>query len=71
MKRILIVVDMQNDFVDGALGTPEAVKIVEPVAKRLRVRHQRYPRRELSGNQRGKTSSCGSLRKGNRRMGIE
>ena len=28
MAKILIVVDMQNDFIDGALGTPEAVKIV-------------------------------------------
>lgn len=26
---ILIVVDMQNDFIDGALGTKEAVSIVE------------------------------------------
>ena len=25
MKQFLIVVDMQKDFVDGALGTPEAV----------------------------------------------
>lgn len=24
MKRTLIVVDMQNDFIDGSLGTPEA-----------------------------------------------
>lgn len=24
MKHILIVVDMQNDFIDGALGTKEA-----------------------------------------------
>ena len=24
----LIVVDMQNDFIDGALGTPEAVAIL-------------------------------------------
>ncbi len=23
--KVLIVVDMQNDFIDGALGTPEAV----------------------------------------------
>ena len=28
MTKILIVVDMQNDFIDGALGTPEAVAIV-------------------------------------------
>ena len=28
MKKILIVVDMQNDFIDGALGTREAEAIV-------------------------------------------
>ena len=28
MSKILVVVDMQNDFIDGALGTPEAVAIV-------------------------------------------
>ena len=26
--KVLVVVDMQNDFIDGALGTPEAVEIV-------------------------------------------
>ena len=36
MKRILIVVDMQKDFVDGALGTPEAVAIVPAVCERIR-----------------------------------
>lgn len=30
----LIVVDMQNDFIDGALGTPEAQAIVEAVVQR-------------------------------------
>jgi nicotinamidase-related amidase len=35
MKRILIVVDMQTDFVDGALGTPEAVAILENVAAKI------------------------------------
>lgn len=25
--RYLVVVDMQNDFIDGALGTPEAQAI--------------------------------------------
>ena len=34
--RILVVVDMQNDFVDGALGTKEAVGIVPAVAERIR-----------------------------------
>ena len=28
MAKILIVVDMQNDFIDGALGTKEAVAII-------------------------------------------
>ena len=30
--KLLIVVDMQNDFIDGALGTKEAVAIVPNVA---------------------------------------
>ena len=33
--NILIVVDMQNDFVSGALGTREAVDIVPRVAERV------------------------------------
>ncbi len=32
--KLLIVIDMQNDFIDGALGTAEAVKIV-PTAARI------------------------------------
>lgn len=36
MKKVLVVVDMQNDFVDGALGTKEAVGIVEKVAAKIR-----------------------------------
>ncbi len=36
MKHILIVVDMQKDFVDGALGTPEAAAIVPMVAEKIR-----------------------------------
>ena len=35
MQDILVVVDMQNDFIDGALGTPEAVKIVPNVKKKI------------------------------------
>ena len=31
MEKILVVVDMQNDFIDGSLGTEEARNIVEPV----------------------------------------
>ena len=32
MKKLLVVVDMQNDFIDEALGTKEAVAIVDNVA---------------------------------------
>ncbi len=35
-KRFLIVVDMQNDFIDGSLGTPEAQAIVPAVIQRVR-----------------------------------
>ena len=36
MQEILIVVDMQNDFIDGSLGTAEAVRIVPRVAEKIR-----------------------------------
>ena len=36
MKHFLVVVDMQKDFVDGALGTPEAQAIVPTVAEKIR-----------------------------------
>lgn len=36
MHRYLLVVDMQKDFIDGALGSPAAQKIVENVEKRVR-----------------------------------
>lgn len=35
MKRTLIVVDMQNDFIDGALGTKEAQAVVPNVKKKI------------------------------------
>ena len=35
MKHFLIVVDMQKDFVDGALGTPEAQSIVPKVMDKI------------------------------------
>lgn len=35
MQDILIVVDMQNDFIDGALGTKEAAAIVSEVAEKI------------------------------------
>ena len=36
MKKILIVIDMQNDFIDGALGTPEAQEIVAAVRTKIK-----------------------------------
>lgn len=36
MKEILIVVDIQNDFVDGALGTPEAVAIIDNAVEKIK-----------------------------------
>ena len=36
MKKILVVVDMQNDFITGPLGTPEAVSIVDKVVEKIR-----------------------------------
>lgn len=35
MRKILIVVDMQNDFVTGSLGSEEARKIVPNVKKKI------------------------------------
>lgn len=34
--KLLIVVDMQNDFIDGSLGTAEAVKIVPAVVEKVK-----------------------------------
>lgn len=35
MKKALIVIDMQNDFVSGALKNPDAEAIVSDIAKRI------------------------------------
>lgn len=35
MKNILLVIDMQNDFIDGALGTKEAIAVVDKVVKKI------------------------------------
>lgn len=36
LMKILVVVDMQNDFIDGALGTREARAIVPRVAEKIK-----------------------------------
>lgn len=42
--KVLVVVDMQNDFIDGSLGTAEALKILPNVKKKLEeYRSQGFP----------------------------
>ncbi|MBQ6714076.1 MAG: cysteine hydrolase [Clostridia bacterium] len=36
MEKILIVVDIQNDFVDGALGTKEACQMISNAAEKIK-----------------------------------
>ncbi|MBD5085717.1 MAG: cysteine hydrolase [Clostridiales bacterium] len=43
MRKILLVIDMQNDFIDGALGTPEAVAIVDNVVAEI----DKYPAEDV------------------------
>ena len=54
MRNILIVVDMQNDFIDGSLGTKEAQGIVTSVAEKIR---------NFEGNRRDKSGSSQFLQK--------
>ena len=35
MMKLLVVVDVQNDFVDGSLGTEEAIEIIPYVRKKV------------------------------------
>lgn len=43
MRRLLLVIDMQNDFIDGALGTSEAEAIVDRVVKKI----EQYPTADI------------------------
>ena len=36
MRKLLVVIDMQNDFIDGSLGTAEARAIVGNVTEKIR-----------------------------------
>lgn len=38
MSKVLVVVDMQNDFITGSLGTQEAQAVVPAVAEKIRCR---------------------------------
>ena len=35
MRKVLVIIDMQNDFITGSLGTPEAQAIVSNVKRKL------------------------------------
>lgn len=35
MSRTLIVVDVQNDFVSGSLGTPEAMTVLPAIVRKI------------------------------------
>lgn len=37
MKEILLVIDYQNDFVDGALGFPQAVLLENAIAEKIKM----------------------------------
>ena len=58
MAKVLVVVDMQNDFISGSLGTKEAQAIVPAVVEKIRkyqdngdvVLYTRYAWRGLSGD---------------------
>lgn len=40
-KKVLVVVDMQNDFIDGVLGTQEAQAIIPKVVEKIRSYEER------------------------------
>ena len=42
-RNILIVIDMQNDFIDGSLGTKEAEAIVPAVIEKIK----EYPSQDV------------------------
>ena len=64
MRNLLVVVDMQNDFIDGSLGTKEAVTIVDNVI----AENKGYtPGKLFRDSGRKKSSGC-ALREGNRRL---
>ena len=35
MRKVLVVIDMQNDFIDGALGTKEAQVMLPRLVEKL------------------------------------
>ena len=74
MRNLLVVVDMQNDFIDGSLGTKEAVAIVDNVIAEIAKYDTKdiFATRDTPGklfrdSGRKKSSGC-TLCEGNRRL---
>ena len=65
MSNVLIVIDMQNDFVTGSLGNKDAQMIVPNVKAKIKEYADRGDRiiftRELSGYTRGKEAAGKAL----------
>lgn len=74
MKDILLVIDMQNDFVFGPLSTDQAREIVQNVKEKvLNFKGDIYFTRDTHfenylSSQAGKKTSCCPLYKGHRRL---
>lgn len=75
-RELLLVIDMQNDFIDGAPETPEARAIVENVVREIKIsvarryRDAGHPYARLSGDVGGPASaSCPPVRAA-RRVGL-
>ena len=60
MSKYLVVVDMQNDFIDGALGSPEAQAIVPKVIDKIK-NFKGAVEIRLLGNIGRTETSCGTL----------
>ena len=64
MQKVLVVIDMQNDFVDGALGSSQAQLIVDNVRKKIESFDGPiiFTRDRLLGTPRRKAFTSASLR---------
>lgn len=45
--EVLVVVDMQNDFIDGSLGTKEAVQLCQRLADKIRTLRDWFLQQEI------------------------
>lgn len=69
--KILIVIDMQNDFISGALGNPETLAVLPNVCERVKealkdgtkLLYTRYSRQQLYRFSGGQKSFCSALHK--------